>query len=341
MEIRRAENADNADLCRLDSLCTQGRGLIFRYQREDFFIRSRVYDRWVIFLARLEEEIIGVVGVCIKEIRLRGSPQQAGYVYDLRVHPGHRRKGVARALLQKAEEYIREQGAEYGYTYVLGSNKVSQALAQRLGMFRVASFRVFFLAAWPGEVGLEPVSEKNELERIGVERQQDRYDLIEEKSLLWRFSGEEGPLVGIFKLEEDREITGGLWDSSVLSTKVVDRIPLWFRVVGLVPDRAKKALHLPAPPRPGQKLPLHHIFNIGGAEKDWKKTGRLLQGLRREAANRGAAIVMCHLDSRDPLVSLVQKQSFFSVKGEILMRTAKKGEDPGTLGLAYLDVRDF
>lgn len=341
MEIRQAEKADNVELCRLDSLCTQGRGLVFRYQREDFFIRSRVYDRWKIFLARSGEAVIGVVAVCIKEIRLRGSPQEAGYVYDLRVHPDHRRKGVARALLQKAEEYIREQGAEYGYTYVLGSNQISKVLARRLGMFRAAPFQVFFLAAWPGEAELEPLTEKKGLERIGLEKQQEKYDLIEVKKLPWRFSGEGGPLVGFFKLGENMEITGGLWNSSVLSTKVVDRVPFWFRLLGLLPDRGKKALKLPVLPRPGQILPLYHIFDIGGTEKDPKKTARLLQDLRTEAANRGATIVMCHLDARDPLVPLVQKQSFFSVRGEILMRTAKRGEDPGTLELAYLDVRDF
>ena len=345
MKIRLARQYDNQGLCQVDFLCTQGKGLVFHYEREDFFLRPKLYDKWAVYIAEIGGVIAGSISACVKDVHLNGSVVRIGYVFDWRVHPDYRLTRAAAALVQAAKEYLLQEGAQYAYTYVLGSNIATMRMVQKMGMFIAAPFQVFFLSALPTGVDVLRISDKDRLNDAWarIEKYQSRYDLSEQISLARRyvcpFPG--SPFHGIFTLPGSSDVQGCMWDSSVLSTKVVDRIPFLYRATAIMPPPVRRLLGLPPLPEKGQPLRIHHIFDVAWDEEDIDPALKLIAGLRALAGSEGGQIVMCHLDARDPLCASVKRQAFYSLEGTLLLRTTINGEKPPPLSRAYFDVRDF
>lgn len=345
MKIRLAGKDDNQDLCQIDFLCTQGKDLVFHYERKDFFLRSKLYDKWVVYLAEVDGVVAGSISVCLKNVRLNGSFVKVGYVFDLRVHPDYRHTWAAIALIQAAKQFLLQEEAEYAYTYVLGSNITAMRIARKMGMFIVAPFRVFLLSAFQTRVDVLRISDEDNLNNALVrsEEHQSRYALSEQISFTRKYtcSYPGNPFRGVFTLPNRSDVQGCLWDSSVLSTKVVDRIPLFYRAAASMPLPVRRLLGLPALPEKGQPLRVYHLFDVAWDEDDRTTTHKLIAGLRAWTRREGGQIVMCHLDVRDPLCPVIKRQAFYSLEGTLLLRTAVNGEKPPPLSLAYFDVRDF
>jgi GNAT superfamily N-acetyltransferase len=345
MKIRLAEIDDNRDLCRIDGLCTQGKDLVYHYERKDFFLRSRLYDKWAVYLAEVDGVAAGSISVSLKCVRLNGGLVKVGYIFDLRVHPDYRHTWAAIALVQAAKKYLYQEKAEYAYTYVLGSNIAAIKIAHMMGMFIVTPFRVFLLPAFNSSVEILRVSGEENLKNTMVksEEYQSRYALSEQRSFTQKYFDlyQDNPFRGVFTLPYRSDVQGCLWDSSVLSTKVVDRIPLIYRAAASMPQPVRRLFGIPALPQKGQPLRVHHVFDVVWDEKDRAGVHKLIAGLRSQARREGGQIVMCHLDVRDPLCPVVKKQAFYSIDGVLLMRTPAKGEKPPPMSLAYFDVRDF
>jgi|GEM_PF-2320082 len=354
MKIRQAEQKDNSALCYLDSLCTQGQGLVFHYQRADFFLRPRLYDNWAVYLAEDRGSVIGSISACLKNVRLDRSFVDVGYFFDLRVHPARRRQGTAKALVQAAAEFVLQEGARYAYTYVLGSNRPTMTLVRKLNMFTAASFRVFFMSALDERLANPEVIRSFDREspsdaRVKAEAYHRNYDFYPRESLVPPFAAPEPalsssvpqPFRGFFQLPADTGVQGCLWDSSVLSTKVVDHVPLPLRAAAAMPPFARRLMGLPAVPPKGHPLRIHHLFDLVWEEDNHAHIRDLITEIRARAGVEGGQIVICHLDTRDPLGTLLKKQSFYSLEGALLLRTPVAGEKPPPVSRAYFDVRDF
>ncbi len=354
MIIRRAELKDNKALCLLDSLCTQGQGLVFYYQRVDFFLRPRLYDNWAVYLAEENGSVIGSISTSLKKVRLGSSYVKVGYFFDLRVHPDQRRQGIAVDLIQAAAEHVLKEGAQYAYTYVLGSNQLAMTLVGKLNMFTAASFRIFFLSTLDDSSGNQALIRSfnqgiTSDPFINTENYFRNYDFYPRGGFLRYFSGSEPaltssfpqPFCGYFNLPAGSSVQGGLWDSSVLSTKVIERVPLTLRAAAAMPHFARKLMGLPRMPPRGKPLRIYHLFDVVWEEVNPSQARNLITGIRVRAGIEGGQVVICHLDTRDPLCDLVKKQAFFFMEGTLLLRTPLAGEKPPPVSRAYFDVRDF
>ncbi len=354
MKIRRAKPQDNKALCFLDSLCTQGQGLVYYYQRVDFFLRPRIYDNWAVYLAEENGSVIGSISTSLKKVRLGSAHVNVGYFFDLRVHPDQRRRGIAVDLIQAAAEHVLQTGAQYAYTYVLGSNQPAMTMVNKLNMFTAASFRVFFLSALDNSSGDQALTRSINQGTtsdafINAEKYFRNYDFYPLDSFLHSCSGSEPaysspfpqPFCGYFHLPAESSVQGGLWDSSVLSTKVIDRVPLSLRAAAAMPLFARKIMGLPRTPPRGKPLRIHHLFDVIWEEANPSQVLNLITGIRTWAGTDGGQIVICHLDTRDPLCDILKKQAFYFMEGTLLLRTPLTGEKPLPVSRAYFDVRDF
>lgn len=343
MKIRPAGLEDNSGLVRVDSLCTQGRGLVYHYRRHDFFLRPRLYDKWAVYAAEKGGEVVGSISVCVKRVFYGKTLVDMGYIFDLRVHPDYRRTGLATSLTREAGDYLLREGAQYVYVYILGSNLAARAMARKMGMFPSASFRVFFLAAL-GEDG-NSLHLTGEEELPGpldtIDARFRNYDLSEPATFLRNHlpSRPGSAFRGVLMLPGKANALCCLWDSSVLSAKVVERVPPALRAAALLPAPLRRKLRLPEVPVKGETLKARHIFNMVWQEE--KEAADLIAAARAQAGREGGQIVMCHLDARDPLCGVIKKQAFYSISGSIFLRTPVEGEKPPPVSLAYLDVRDF
>lgn len=91
----------------------------------------RDIPRAVVLLAVADDAPIGIAVCFVGFSTFRARPLLN--IHDLAVLPQHRRKGVARALLQAAEDYARRQGCCRVTLEVLDSNSGARELYRRFG----------------------------------------------------------------------------------------------------------------------------------------------------------------------------------------------------------------
>jgi GNAT superfamily N-acetyltransferase len=130
--IRDARKADNQALIELDRQCAMGGPIQLVLDRSpDFFARSRAYSAYRLFVAEEEGTIIGVGGASFKTLRVNGITGCWAYLYDLRVRPTHRQRGVATLVADALRDVIREQGVSGAYSWVVEGNTPSEAFTGR------------------------------------------------------------------------------------------------------------------------------------------------------------------------------------------------------------------
>jgi len=136
VSIRVADDSDNVELLGLEKMCPQGTSLVLQFDRSpDFFLRSRVYDNYKVYVAEDEGKIVGTVGATLKEFNMNEEIVEGVYIYDLRVHPTFRGRGIGSKLVQQI--MAEEDEADLAYGIIMGENYPSIALFKRLGFQNV------------------------------------------------------------------------------------------------------------------------------------------------------------------------------------------------------------
>jgi GNAT superfamily N-acetyltransferase len=132
--VREATPEDNPALLALDRQCVVAAATPVTFDRSpDFFARSRAYPLWRTYVAEGGSGLIGVGAMTLKSVLLDGRPAQAAYFYDLRVAPGYRRLGVAKAVGDAIRAYTGSLGPAVGYSLVMEGNIPSLSFVQGRG----------------------------------------------------------------------------------------------------------------------------------------------------------------------------------------------------------------
>jgi ribosomal protein S18 acetylase RimI-like enzyme len=86
-----------------------------------------------VFVAEEDGAVAGFVGVLARVVPAPDEGQAYAYVSDLVVLPAYRRRGIGRALLERAEVYAREMGARALRVGVLVKNEAAGRLYRKIG----------------------------------------------------------------------------------------------------------------------------------------------------------------------------------------------------------------
>jgi len=86
-----------------------------------------------IFVSEENGAVVGFVGVLARVVPEPDEAQAYAYVSDLVVLPAYRRRGIGRALLERAEAYARGEGARVLRVGVLAKNEAAARLYRSLG----------------------------------------------------------------------------------------------------------------------------------------------------------------------------------------------------------------
>ncbi len=158
--IRDARKDDNQALIELDRQCVMGGEIQLVMDRSpDFFARSRAYSAFRLYVAEEAGSIIGIGGVSFKDLRVNGITSRWAYLYDLRVRPTHRRRGVAGLIANALGDAIRDQGISAAYSWVIEGNAPSESFVERRGNVRLKGCAIALL---PGS----PETGRGDFERI-------------------------------------------------------------------------------------------------------------------------------------------------------------------------------
>ena len=137
--IRPATDEDNKELLELEKLCPQGTGLVLQFDRSpDFFCRSRTYDSYNIYIAQGEGKTIGTIASTVRNFNLNGKRTIGVYIYDLRVHPDHRGRGIGSELIQHVID--RSGEVQVAYAIIAEDNYSSLALFKKMGFQKTHDF---------------------------------------------------------------------------------------------------------------------------------------------------------------------------------------------------------
>ena len=148
--IREADRADAPALLALERISPETGPVSIRIElRVDHFALAGRYPgaRGYVALAADGGTIIGMLFASIAPTRLNGGWAPGAYLFGLRVHPAHRRRGVATALVTHAWERARaEAGAEVAWGAVVDGNEASARTLQRCGFTQGRDLRARLLA---------------------------------------------------------------------------------------------------------------------------------------------------------------------------------------------------
>lgn len=132
--VRQATPEDNAALLALDRQCVVAAATPVAFDRSpDFFARSRPYAHWRAYVAENDSGLIGVGAMALKRVLVNARPVEAAYLYDLRVAPGYRRLGVAKAVGDAIRAYTRSLRPAVSYSLVMEGNVASLTFVQGRG----------------------------------------------------------------------------------------------------------------------------------------------------------------------------------------------------------------
>ena len=134
MEIREAVPDDNDVLKKLQAKCPQGTDLIVSVvNTPDFFARAKAYESYKVYVAREGDTIIASSACALRKALVNGKLSRVGYSFQTFVHPNHRKKNLAKRLLQNMEDDLIQNGAVLVYGLIMERNLPSIKLVESLG----------------------------------------------------------------------------------------------------------------------------------------------------------------------------------------------------------------
>lgn len=155
--VREARPEDNDGLIALDAACSMGEAVALRFDRSpDFFARAGAYERAIVLVAEVDGRLVGIGAAAFKVLRVGGSVGPWAYLFDLRVAPETRRRGVASAVGDGLRARLRAAGVSRAYSLVLSDNASSSAFVSGRGSEMVRTCRIAFVGLPAEESGGPP-----------------------------------------------------------------------------------------------------------------------------------------------------------------------------------------
>jgi GNAT superfamily N-acetyltransferase len=311
--FRAVTAADNPGLRELERSCPQGRRLKIYSERDDYFLRSRLYgnDYTLVAEDRQQGRLIGVMAAALKEVYLGGAVRPAAFFYDLRVHPDYRRSVLGRHMLEvwnDMERWAQESGAHLIYGLVKHDNEPMIGMRDKRSGYRfVGSMQVVSRPVYRRkrvrELPEEVRPEDAELSRAVWRRygSRDFYPAAFRHELLTPAMA----ATGLFSFHRLRR--GGSWAAlglfraaRVQRTRVV-RIPSGYKLLRPLFSALRPLLPLPRIPVEGGSIGYYCIFNSLAEGPQGPALWReLVAHANNLALEEGAALLTGAFDPGDP-----------------------------------------
>lgn len=337
LRIREYEPADDdaaLDLERLSAQKTGGLRLSFR--RPTFRRRAETYEGARILTAWRRERLAGVIAAAVKDVELHGRPARAGFLFDLRVHPEDRGRGVARRLADEALAGLAAR-ADLTYAYAAHTNGASHHLGALFGFGAEGSFRTMPV---PTHRDLAP---RHEVRRCSAEELavlRGRCSAASDLEPAAVRTGEPG-YVRSWAVRSGTGLAGcSAWTHEDVLAEVVEDLPWWLRLAGGVLGGLPSARPFPVP-RPGVPLRSWTCFDLFAT--DPALAVDLVRQVARDAAAQG--VDWCHVvcAAADPWTRAVRRDLWPIPTPRVEYRLLARRTDGQPLHLRAFrpDVRDL
>ena len=349
--IRPAEERDNPVLIDLERSSPQGTRLVIHSEREDYFIRSRIYGNHTTLVAVDRDVPFGVMAGTLKRLHVAGKLMTGACFYDLRLHPDYRRTVLGRHMLgvwNRMERWAIDAGANFIYGFVKGDNSTMLGFHGRkeyatLGKMLVVSRPVFKRR----RVDI-PVTEYFPEDGDGISRALTAE--YREKNLFpadfdCRYLTPEMRETGLFsclRAEKGESYASvGLYRIAEIVRMRVLKIPPVYKALGAFLSPVERLIPVPRVPREGGAISYYHLFAHVASGPDgmelWRK---LVNHANNLALDGGVMLLTGAFDSADPFLPRFRKGSLNTIEYHLGVRRLGPGI-PGDLEPFFVDVRDM
>lgn len=324
MHIREALPEDNNELQELQAKCPQGTTLIVStVNTPDFFARVKAYESYKVYVACIDDHIMGSAACVIRNAIVNGQLHRVGYLFQLFVNPEYRRKGVASELFRYREDYLTQQGVALAYALIMEGNIPSMRyvetqsfkLHRKLVMPALAIYKEMDVPSI-GKIRSIKQEDLGAVARLMNDTWQG-YELYEPTSAeSLAASIQRIPAYSfdnLLVLEGQGEILAclGFWDwRQIMRVTVIER-SLKMHMIGTIIDLVGKFRPMPRGVNAGD--PLKQIMLTPIAFKDPAHLGLLLRYMNNRALSSGIEQIFCICESSHPLLN--------SMKGFIRINT--------------------
>jgi len=324
MVIREATANDNNELQQLQAKCPQGTTLIVStVNTPDFFARVKAYESYKVYVACIDDHIIGSGACVIRKAIVNGQIHRLGYLFQLFVNPEYRRKGVASELFRYREDYLTQQGVALAYALIMEGNIPSMRyvetqtfkLHRKLIMPGLAIYKEMDV---PSKGKIRPI-EQEDLDAVAklMNDTWQGYELYEPTSaeslaeFIQRIPAYS--FDNLLVLEDQGEILAclGFWDWRQIMRVTVIKRSLKMRMIGSLVNLVGK--FRPMPRRVNAGDPLNQIMLTPIAFKEPTHLTALLRYMNNWALSSGIKQIFCICESSHPLLK--------SMKGFIRINT--------------------
>lgn len=351
--IRPASEADNAALIELERSCPQGRRLKIYSEREDYFLRSRLYGNHHTLVAedRGKARLFGVMAAALKDVRIGGGVHPAAFFYDLRVHPDYRRTVLGRHMLGvwlAMERWAQASGAHLIYGLVKHDNDPMIGMRDKRSAYRFVGrmevcsrpvFRRLRLPRTPEEVHPgDPELTRAVREHYGS---QDFFPEVFREALLSPLMASSG-LFSYYRLRQDDSWAAlGVYRSSrVQGTRVV-RIPPEYKLLRPLFSALRPLVPLPRIPAEGEGIGYTCVFNhLAHGPRGPRLWRQLLAHANNLALDDGAALLTSAFDAADPYLPAFRRGALNRIEYLLGVKPLVEGL-PERVNGYYPDVRDM
>jgi GNAT superfamily N-acetyltransferase len=330
--------ADNGEALALERFCTQGGALRLSFHRPTFHRRAEMFPWHRLITARRDGDLIGVVAVAIKDVELFGRADRAAFLFDLRVHPRARGRGVARALATEALDWG-FRSAQIAYLYTVDENRAVRQMGRDFGGTEAGRCSYLVLPAISGETHRDvrpcPATDvRAELRRVS-----GPFDLIAEPIPAAVLAG---PWQGSWIIRRGGRVAGcSAWSNREIFAEVVEALPLHLRLAGAVSRVAPLRQRLPHVPRAGEQLRSWYLYDAFADDEELARV--LLRHVAGEARAQGIHHLYLVHTPRERWVETIRRAlpRLFTplVRYTMLARTAA-GPCP-SFDRLHVDIRDL
>ncbi|MBW2481452.1 MAG: GNAT family N-acetyltransferase [Deltaproteobacteria bacterium] len=314
MEIREAVPDDNDVLKKLQAKCPQGTDLIVSVvNTPDFFARAKAYESYKVYVACEGDTIIASSACALRNALVKGKLSRVGYSFQTFVHPNHRKKNLAKRLLQNMEDDLIQNGAVLVYGLIMERNLPSIKLVESLG------FKLHRKLVMPGLIIRKEVATPSG-ENIRSVRTDDltnvakllnetwqNHDLYEPASadILARFISRtpKFSMENLLVLENRGEILAclGFWDWSKVMKLTLQSLNLKMKTISRLLFITRV---LPKVLKPGDELNQIMLISIG--YKEPSHLAILIRYINNIAFKKGIKQIFCISERKHPMLNSLE-----------------------------------
>ena len=321
--VREAATKDNRDLLAL-TRSTPMEGVIrLRIDREpDFFRLLNMRGQGKVFVAIVDQSVVGCISVAYRCVFVHGRAQRIGYIGDLKVHPSFAGSRVVLRLMQTLFDYTLRQDVDLYFCVIASGNERTFSLLQgRFGIPKfepVGKFVVY-------EILPSPIRTSKKFYEI-AEADEDDIDevcaLVNEYNKSYQFAplvteGElhsftdsaasESPM-RMFIARNDGMIRATVcsFDADHVKKNVVISMPVILRLAVNALQFSNKIVPFFAVPTIGKAVRMFYLRNVAFQHGYQDALRMLLQTVRNEAFHQKYSFVAIGIHERDPLKFLVR-----------------------------------